>query len=106
MKYILNEKQIDNLLKPYWDQNFDGAEFGGTKMLNNEPWIGLIKHFPHETILLLGIPENRETYNIWYSNGQYFNGGWDIFNLDIGQFNSSMFRYVRDKYNITVGHIM
>ena len=42
MKYVFSPTQIDKLLKPFWDQHFDGAIVGKIN-LSGEMWSGVIK---------------------------------------------------------------
>jgi hypothetical protein len=105
MDYILNPRQIDKLMKPYWDIHFNDAYFGKIN-LSGEDWVGLIKKdskgIPE---LLLGHPKNREEM-MWYCDGPTFNGGHTLFSIRRSEFNQSMKRYVKDRFNITTKDIM
>ena len=104
MEYILNSKQIDKLLKPFWDENFDGSEVGEIN-LSGDKWSGVIKDTDEGPVLLIGRPVGR-TNPMWYSNGDYFKGKWGLFSMTPTEFNNAMVRYVNDNYGLNVTDII
>ena len=105
MEYILNSKQIDKLLKPFWDEHFDGSEVGEINLSSGEKWSGVIKDTNEGPILLIGRPVGRESM-MWYSNGDYFKGKWGLFSMTPTEFNNAMVRYVNTNYGLNVTDII
>jgi hypothetical protein len=104
MKYVLNPTQIDKILKPFWDQHFDGAIVGKIN-LSGEKWSGVIKDGDEGPMLLIGRPMGREDM-MWYSNGHYFKHKWDLFGMTPHDFNKSLARYVNTNYGLNVTDII
>ena len=104
MKYVLNSTQIDKLLKPFWDEHFDGS-IVGTINLSGEKWSGVIRDTDEGPTLLIGRPVGREGM-MWYSNGYYFNGKWDLFSMTPNDFNTAMARYVNTNYGLNIKDII
>ena len=104
MKYVLSPTQIDKILKSFWDQHFDGALVGKIN-LSGEKWSGVIKDGDEGPLLLIGRPVGREDM-MWYSNGQYFKGKWDLFGMSTYDFNKSLARYVNTNYGLNVTDII
>jgi hypothetical protein len=104
MEYILNSKQIDKILKPFWDEHFDGSEVGEIN-LSGDKWTGVIKDTNEGPTALIGQPVGRRD-TMWYSNGEYFNGKWGIFSMTPGDFNNAMVRYVNDNYGLNITDII
>jgi len=104
MNYVLNTKQIDKLIKPFWDEHFDGSKVG-TINLSGEKWSGVIRDTDEGPTLLIGRPVGREGM-MWYSNGYYFNGKWNLFSMTPSDFNTAMARYVNDKFGLDVTEII
>jgi len=105
MKYVLNSTQIDKLIKPFWDEHFDGTKVGEIKNSYGDMWLGIIKDTDEGPTLLIGRPVGREDIK-WYSNGNYFNGKWDLFSMTPSDFNSAMVRYVNDKFGLNVTDVI
>ena len=105
MKYILNSKQIDKLLKPFWDEIFYGSKFGEFKSSYGDKWSGIIKDTDEGPILLIGNPVGKEDKK-WYSNGQYFRGRWGLFSMTPSDFNTAMARYVNINYGLNIKDII
>jgi hypothetical protein len=94
MEYSLTEKQLDRLMKPYWDDKFNGAEIGEIEnYANDEDWYGLKK----DDFLIVGYP-SLDDGSWWFSNGPYFEGGWSMFGIEISEFNRAMRRYIEDRF--------
>ena len=100
MDYTITYEQLDRLMKPYWDDKFRGAEFGTIEEYSDdEDWSGLIKKTPDGEILLVGYPYYDDG-STWFSNGEYFGGGWHMFNITSYEFNMSMLRYIEKNYDV------
>ena len=104
MKYVLNSKQTDKLMKPFWDEHFDGSIVGDINLSGNK-WSGVIKDTDEGPILLIGRPVNRGG-KMWYSNGEYFRGKWGLFSMTPNDFNDAMSRYVNTKHGLNVTEII
>jgi len=91
-------------MKPFWDEHFDGAIVGKIN-LSGEKWSGVIKDGDEGPMLLIGRPVGREDM-MWYSNGQYFKGKWDLFGMSTYDFNSAMVRYVNSKYGLDISDVI
>ena len=104
MEYILTTKQIDKLMKPYWDYMFDGSKIGKLKMRDGDIWGGVIKtNSDGVDKLLAGHPSyNSEK---WYCDGAVFGTNHAIFSLKVREFLGSMTRYINDKFDINVSEI-
>jgi len=95
MEYVFSPEQIDMLLKSFLDYHFDGTTIG-----NIENWFGIIKN----NDILVGKP-NDET-EFWYTDGSYFNGYWNLFNMNSKDFNQAVRRYVNKRYGFEIKNIM
>jgi hypothetical protein len=42
---------------------------------------------------------------MWFSNGEYFDGGWDMFNIPTYEFNMSMLRYIEKRFGVSPSSI-
>ena len=104
MKYVLNSTQIDKLLKPFWDEHFDGS-IVGTINLSGEKWSGVIRDTDEGPTLLIGQPVGRND-TMWYSNGDYFSGKWSLFSMTPSDFNTAMARYVNINYGLNIKDII
>lgn len=100
MKYIITESQIEKILKKYFDGVFNDAEFKVHKMDSDDNWKGFVK----DDVFLVGYPIDDNSF--WYTNGQYFNPMWDMFGIDVREFNTYMGEYLENRYNIEINHIM
>jgi len=105
MKYVLNSTQIDKLMKPFWDEHFDGTKVGEIKNSYGDTWSGIIKDTDEEPILLIGHPLGRKDIK-WYTNGNYFSGKWSLFSMTPSDFNSAMVRYVNSKYGLDISDVI
>jgi len=93
MNYSVTEEQLDRLMKSYWDDKFSGAEVGVIEnYVEDNDWYGISKG----RLLLVGKP--IDAISCWYSNGEYFGGGWNMFGINPMEFNESMLRYVKDNF--------
>ncbi len=93
MKYSVTDEQLDRLMKSYWDNKFSGAEVGVIEnYVEDNDWYGISKG----RLLLVGKP--IDAISCWYSNGEYFGGGWNMFGIKPMEFNESMLRYVKDNF--------
>ncbi len=93
MKYSVTDEQLDRLMKSYWDSKFNEVEFGVIKNYSgNEDWYGIKRG----RFLIVGKPV--KSVGCWFSNGEYFGGGWGMFGIEPVEFNKSMLRYVQDNF--------
>ena len=104
MNYVLKPSQIDKIMKPFWDQHFDGTEVRKIDV-SGEMWSGVVKDTDEGPTLLIGRPVGREDM-MWYSNGHYFKYKWDLFGISPQEFNKSLSRYVKDNYGLGVTDII
>ena len=105
MNYVLTSSQIDKLLKPFWDQEFEGAKVRNIE-LSGEMWSGVVKVDDVVGLnLLIGRPVGREDM-MWYSNGHHFKYKWDLFGISPDEFNKSLSRYVKDNYGLDAKDII
>lgn len=104
MKYIVEEPQIDRIIKPFFEEHFGTAKYGNWKT-DGVPWEGIYKDENDTLVVLLGFPI-YDTENRWYSNGQYFRGWWDMFGLEPSDFNESMKRFVNKKFKLNINEIL
>ena len=103
MEYELTDKQLDRLMKPYWDTMFENSKLGTLVEYgdDDDDWRGIIKKTPNGKELLIGYPY-LDIGDTWYSNGSYFEGGWTMYNIHTGDFNASMRRYVNDRFGTNI----
>ena len=64
----------------------------------SDDWSGVFINTPNGKVLIAGYPSDS-VGNTWYSNGEYFLGGWSLYNIDTDVFNKSMRRYINDRFN-------
>ena len=102
MNYSVTEEQLDRLMKSYWDDKFNGVEFGKIKNYSgSEDWYGIKRG----RFLIIGKPV--KSVDCWFSNGEYFGGGWGMFGIEPPEFNESMLRYIKNTfYPISIECIM
>lgn len=88
---------MNKQLKRYFDYKFEGTVLDtrpyGDDEDGGEEWFGIWK----DDLLTLGHPDD-EIDNIWYSNGPYFEGGVNMFDMSIGKFFREMADYLTEKY--------
>jgi hypothetical protein len=89
-------------MNSYWDDKFSGAEVGVIEnYVEDNDWYGIHKG----KLLLVGKPIDSK--GCWYSNGEYFGGGWGMFGIEPPEFNESMLRYIKATfYPISIECIM
>ena len=94
MKYLLDEPQIDKIMKNYFDDRFDGAKWG--EHIDDSgagEWFGIINP---DNVLLVGHPSHDA--EIYFTNGQHFSEEWELFGLSPKDFNDAMGRYIKKRY--------
>jgi len=108
MDYILTEKQIDKLMKPFWDYHFNDSNFyEDIEGLDDyvDGWSGFIKELPNgNKILLVGFVKSSP--DMWYSDGSYFYNSMKMFNLTPREFDNSMRRYIKNKFGYNINKII
>jgi hypothetical protein len=107
MNYILTEKQIDKIMKPFWDYHFNDSNFVEDIKGSDDwrDWSGFIKKLPNgHKILLVGFIKSSP--DMWYSDGSYFYNSKNMFNLTPHEFHNSMKRYLKNKFGFNIDKIM
>jgi hypothetical protein len=105
MKYELTTAQLDKLLKPYWDGKFENTKKGKVENYSeNDDWTGIFMNTPDGWNLIAG-HRSDDVGDTWYSNGKYFNGGWQFYNINTDEFNESMKRYINHRFGEDIWNI-
>jgi hypothetical protein len=94
MDYTISPKQLDKIIKPFFDKEFKDAKWGEhSDTFGSDTWYGFINQ---DGVLLVGYPSHdTDTY---YTNGQYFSNMWDLFSVKAPDFNESLGRYINKNY--------
>lgn len=101
MDYVLTEKQLDRLLKPYFDKEFEDTEYTTTiNKGSGTEWTGFYKNISGNLEFMVGFA-NGDRDN-WFVNGPVFNNEWDIFGIDYNNFIQSMSRYLSERFGINI----
>lgn len=85
----MEKSNINKVYKKYFDAMFEGSELRQGDSGEYRGWYG----FFIGDNLILGYPTD-DSENYWYSNGQYFQNGWDLLNLTIHEFHDELRDYV------------
>lgn len=105
----MTHKDIDKLMKPYWDEKFKDSylsDFCGKGEGWSDDWYGIIMKRPDGSEKLIVGHESGDDNNMWFYDGSMFDGGEKLFNLGIGEFNRTMVRYINEKYNLEVKSVL
>ena len=106
MKYELTEIQLDRLMKPYWDSKFVDSTKGRVKNYSDSgDWSGVFMNTPNGKVLIAG-HRSDGVGDTWYSNGEYFNGCWQMYNIHHDVFNESMRRYINNRFGEDIWSIV
>lgn len=100
----MTDAQIDKILKPYFDTEFEGSEY--TRKFYGqfkEEWIGFFKNTSRGLELLVGYPADEGDF-IWYCN-DISETVSNILNIGDKEARDSIIRYVKNKFNIKIRHI-
>lgn len=92
MKTILSFKQIDKILRPYWD-----LKIGSCELKLNDNWFGF---FNSDNNLIVG--HHLSDKSLWYYDSNEFIYAPDIFSLHRESIRYSMMRYLENKYNFKI----
>lgn len=103
MKYIVNQEQFDKIIKHYFDKRFENAVLKTEKLDEDggNRWTGFWVREGKNEILLLGHPEFPTDPEMWFSNGQIFDG-WVYFDIEPNEFYRAMERYLEKKYGLVL----
>jgi hypothetical protein len=104
MNYIINEEQLDRIIKPYFDKRFKDSEYDTRKSGFEDLWTGYWVTKDGFSRLLIGHPANDDG-GIWFSNGEILDG-WTYFDIKPEQFYDSLKRYLEKTYEIKIGDVM
>lgn len=107
MEAILTNERIDKLLKPYWEETFEGS-FVGEKYHPSGSFYktcGIIKNDVCLVGLVIIANSNISDYNSWCLNKDLFKGIISALNLSHEEFCDSMCRYLKKNMNINIREI-
>jgi hypothetical protein len=105
----MTHKDIDKIMKPYWDWKFKDSylsDFCGKGKGWSDDWYGIIMKRPDGSEKLIVGHMLGDDNNMWFYDGSMFSGGEHLFNLGIGEFNRTMVRYINKKYNLKVKSVL
>ena len=102
----MTHKDIDKLMKPYWDEKFKDSYLSDFTYETEGTWNGLVVKRPDGTDKLIVGHMLGDDNNMWFYDGSMFDGGEKLFNLGIGEFNRTMVRYINEKYNLEVKSVL
>ena len=103
MKLIITENQLDRVIKKYFDSVFDQAVFKDYDVGGSWEGFIILDNSPDGFTTLVGRPIGDD---FWFSNGQFFNGWWEMFNMVPEDFNEKLSKYIKERYNIDMGKIL
>ena len=96
MEYNITPQQLDKMIKPYFDKEFKDATWGEYEYNDGGgKWFGFINQ---NNVMLVGHPSHDSS--TFFTNGHYFSNMWDLFTITPKDFNDSMGRYIKNKYDI------
>lgn len=102
MDYKITESQLDRILKPFFDKEFEGSEWGKyNDQYGGGKWYGYVNQ---DGVILAGHPSHDDS--ILFTNGQHFTNMWDLFSISPQDFNEAIGRYIKMRYDKTFGKIM
>lgn len=94
MNYEITPKQLDKVLKPFFDKEFKDVKWGEyNDRYGGGKWYGFLNQ---DGVLLAGHPSHDDS--ILYTNGEHFINMWDIFSVTPKEFNYSIGRYLGNRY--------
>lgn len=106
----MTHKDIDKLMKPYWDEKFNDSYLGVFNSEGeggwNDDWFGTLIKKPDGVEKLIVGHMLEDDDGSWFYDGSMFNNGEKLFNLTIGEFNKAMVRYINEKYNLKVKSVL
>lgn len=86
---------IDKIMFKYFDMKYGESEyFSGQDIDSDRPWDG----FFVDDVMILGRPTDSNKNDMWFSNGEIFDGAWDILGIGSKLFNESMKRYMNKRF--------
>jgi hypothetical protein len=96
MDYKITPEQLDKILKPYFDNEFDKSEWGEYDYQHGGgKWYGFVNQ---KGILIAGYPSHLHGDSIIFSDGKYFGRIWNLFSVEPQDFHDSMGRYIGNRY--------
>jgi len=101
MDYTITPEQLDKIVKPFLDKEFEHAEWGEhDDSYGGGKWYGVINQ---DNVLLVGHPSHDS--DSYFTNGQHFSSMWDFFSVTPQDFNLAIGRYIKKKYGCEFGWI-
>lgn len=92
MNYELNKKQLDTLIKPYFDMRFKDSVIRKGLVDGINEWFGFWIDDEH----ILGYPGNHD--ETWYCSGPHFYDGILLYSMESKDYYEAMRRYVKKNY--------
>lgn len=105
----MTHKDIDKLMKPYWDEKFKDSylsDFCGKGEGWSDDWYGIIMKRPDGSEKLIVGHMSGDDDGTWFYDGTMFDGGEKLFSIGIRDFNYTMVRYINEKYNLEVKSVL
>ena len=103
MEYKNNE-ELDFVLKPFFKWKFKGWTFKTLRKPGEQSWTGF---YNPDDNLIFGYVTDDKPFEIWYSDGQYFQGGPEIYGITYDDLNHALVRYVKTlKSGLEIQHVM
>ena len=96
MKYEITSKQLDNVLRPYFEKYFTNSVYDTKKNQDGDLWTGYWQKSGKNYDLLIGYPFG-DNANVWFYNGQILQGQL-YYGIDNTEFIDSIKRYLMDVY--------
>jgi hypothetical protein len=90
----MDTRILDRVIKPYFDDMFEGAELKTDDEGQTYMWTGFWVNGNH---MIFGRVTDDED-NTWYSDGTYFTSAANLFGITWNEFYDAMKRYINKKY--------
>ena len=105
MEYYQTDDELDLELEPYFRWKFDGWKYGTRRKPLEQRWTGF--YVKDGEILVVGYPTDDNQTETWFSNGQYFQGGPEIYSISYNEFHKALKRYIKKiRPETKIGSIM
>ena len=100
MNYILNNEQLYNAMKPFFNLRFKDT-YLDTKIYSGQLWFGV---WNKNGDLLVG-KRNDSELNDYYFNGEIFSDDWKIFSITPNIFSKMMAKYLEEKHEMEINFL-